>query len=160
MPRKVILSVDPGIANIGWAVMTSPSDVVKYGMIVTPPNHSVTKRVKTIFQTLYKVAKKHECDMVILEEFYPSPGMSNRKATTDIAKAHGAIQAIPRPVWIIGTTSVRAPQKKRNRDKRKFNGIRLVKNLYGIALAKGQHHVADAILQGRYFYEEEKETWK
>lgn len=81
--------------------------------------------------------------------------MQNRKAAMEVAKAHGAIQSLPRKIWLIDPNEYQKKSKKgRQREQKKAKAIRLVRNLYGVQLIPAHHHIADAILLGRYYFNE------
>lgn len=147
-----LLSIDPGLAEIGYAIFKSLDSIQEYGMVRTSPKKSLTYRLKYLHYALRQILKKHNCAHIIMEDFYGSPGMKNRGAVIDVAKAHGALQVLPKGVILVSANTVLPKQKERNRKKRKLNAIRLVKQYYGIKLKFAEHHVADAILQGRWFY--------
>lgn len=149
----VLLSIDPGLAEIGYAVFKNSVKPYRYGMIITRPSNPLTYRLKYMHYKLRKIIREHNCKHIVMEDFYGSPGMKNRGAVIDVAKAHGATQVLPRSVTLVHAISVRPKQKVRDRHKRKLQAIQLVKKYYGIKLKFGEHHVADAILQGRWFYE-------
>lgn len=151
--RKVLLSVDPGLAEIGYAIFKGPKYIKRYGMIITSPRKPITYRLKYIHYKLRQLIKKYHCEHVVLEDFYGSPSMRNRGAVIAVAKAHGATQVLPRAITLVSTVTTQKRQKVRDRKRRKILAIRKVKELYGIPLKFSEHHVADAILQGRWFYE-------
>lgn len=156
-PVGEVLSIDPGLADVGYAVFNGRDKIVTWGLISTSPKTLLTQRLKIIHHRMRLLLRKYGCKYIVLEDFYGSPDMQNRGAVISLAKAHGAIQVLPRSVTLVHTLSVRGPQKIRNRDLRKEDAIRRVKKIYGLRLKKYQHHVADAILQGRWFYEQKKD---
>lgn len=153
-----ILSVDPGLANIGWAVMSSKRRIVAYGMITTPAGMQLAKRLKMIRAKLRMRISRYKCTMMVMEEFSSFMGMQNKKTAMDITKAHGAIQTLPLPVALVHANQVVKRQKKRNREKRKLHILKLVRKTYGLKLKESYNHVADAIWQGRYFYEAQRKA--
>ncbi len=162
-----IITIDPGLANVGYAIMKksekfNESDgarrrsLLSYGLITTSPKHPLTYRIRVIRGALRHLIGKFGCTVLVLEDFYGSAGMQNRKAVVDIAKVHGAIQSLPIKVILVSPVSVQPRQKKRNRAKKKKSTVNYINKTYGLELPIGHHHVADAIIQGEYYY---GKTW-
>ncbi len=146
-----VLSIDPGLANVGFAIMT-PTTLVGYGMITTSSEFPIVERVRKIHRKLCRVYRKYKCQFILMEDFHGAMEMQNRKSALDVAKAHGALYTLPGRIVFIAPTSVEK-NKERNRGKKKIETVKRVNKRHGIALAFSKHHVADAIAQGEYFYE-------
>lgn len=146
-----ILSVDPGLANVGFAIM-GPDKLLGYGLITTSPEFTIVDRVRKIHKKLCRVYRKYKCSMVLMEDFHGAMAMQNKKAAMDVAKAHGALYTLPGRIVFIAPVTVER-NKERNREKKKAETVKRVNRRYAIALPFSKHHIADAITQGEYFYE-------
>lgn len=56
---KLVLGIDPGIANLGWAV-THGSRIVNCGVIKTSPRQETDARLLTIYEALELIVDKHD----------------------------------------------------------------------------------------------------
>lgn len=148
---ETILTIDPGLANVGWAVMRGVDMILGYGMITTTSNLPLVSRLKVIREKLVKVQQKYSCEVVVMEDFHGAMAMQNRKVAMDVAKAHGAIQTLPGRIILISPVSVER-NKKRDREDKKLRVVKRINERFGLKLPNSYHHVADAIQQGEYYY--------
>jgi crossover junction endodeoxyribonuclease RuvC len=86
-----ILGVDPGLATVGWGVIdviNGKPKVVSYGVILTPKEDSLPKRLSIIETDLKLIISKFNPDEVALEELF-----FNNNVTTaiNVAQARGVI---------------------------------------------------------------------
>lgn len=147
-----ILSIDPGLANVGYAVLEH-NRLISYGLITTSPSgYTIIERIRKIHSKLSSIYRKRKCDFIVMEDFHGAMAMQNRKAAMDVAKAHGALYTLPGRIVFIMPASVER-NKERNRDKKKIETVKRVNKRHNIALPFSHHHIADAIQQGEHFYE-------
>ena len=84
-----ILGIDPGYNIIGYGVIeTNGCKVVDYGVITTPKNMPISKRLHTIYQAACELMQTFQPDEVAFEELF-----FNNNATTAIpvAEARGVL---------------------------------------------------------------------
>ena len=84
-----ILGIDPGYNIIGYGVIeTNGCKVVDYGVITTPKNIPISKRLHTIYQAAVELMETFKPDEVAFEELF-----FNTNATTAIpvAEARGVL---------------------------------------------------------------------
>ena len=84
-----ILGIDPGYNIIGYGVIeTNGCKVVDYGVITTPKNMPISKRLHTIHQAACELMETFQPDEVAFEELF-----FNTNATTAIpvAEARGVL---------------------------------------------------------------------
>lgn len=89
----VILGIDPGLANVGFGVITSngmESSLVEYGTVRTKAGEPSHERLLHIFHELRKVAEKAKPDYVAIETLYFA---KNTKSAMDVAQARGVALA-------------------------------------------------------------------
>lgn len=82
-----ILGIDPGIATIGFGLLESDDNrikLLKYGVITTPANTSLSSRLLQISTDLDELLMTCEPEAVAIEELF-----FNTNITTGIAVAHG-----------------------------------------------------------------------
>lgn len=80
---KKVISLDPGIARTGYAVMLKNDDkvtAIEYGCITTEATEKLENRLLQLYQQLEKVIKKHHPDIMILEKVF-----FNHNQTTMVA---------------------------------------------------------------------------
>lgn len=86
----IILGVDPGLANTGWGVVSYDGKnyrPVSYGVIETPANQDLQKRIYTIAEDLATIATKYAVDCVSMEDIYFTKNIST---AIPVAKVIGA----------------------------------------------------------------------
>lgn len=93
-----VLGIDPGTGRLGWAVLETQSLKVKSknynntpkliscGLIETPANTKLDKRLKIIFEELGSVIKKYNPDEVAIEELF---FVKNVKTAISVSHARG-----------------------------------------------------------------------
>ncbi|MFW5779998.1 MAG: crossover junction endodeoxyribonuclease RuvC [Bacillota bacterium] len=87
----IILGIDPGYATVGYGIIeTNGSKVraVDYGVITTPKEHSIPKRLKFIEKGIDKLILLHNPDAICIEELF---FQNNQKTAINVAQARGAI---------------------------------------------------------------------
>ena len=86
-----ILGVDPGLANTGWGVVSYDGRTywpVSYGVIETPANEDIQKRIYTIAEDLGTLAEKYAIDCVSMEDIFFA---KNITSAIPVAKVIGAV---------------------------------------------------------------------
>lgn len=93
-----VLGIDPGTGRLGWAVLETQSLKVKSknynntpkliscGLIETPANTKLDKRLKIIFEELGSVIKKYNPDELAIEELF---FVKNVKTAISVSHARG-----------------------------------------------------------------------
>lgn len=92
----IILGIDPGLATMGWGVISydgvkvSPVD---YGALITPPQMPLPERLMRLFDGVEELCHRFEPDDISMEELFFS-----KNVTTGIAvgEARGAATAAMR----------------------------------------------------------------
>lgn len=86
-----ILGVDPGLANVGWGVVSFDGKnfkAISYGTIETPKEDSLQKRLFSIVSDLGTLSKKYKIDAVSVEDIYFA---QNITTAIPVAKVIGGI---------------------------------------------------------------------
>lgn len=83
----IILGIDPGIATIGFGIISTEkhqNKLVQYGVISTPAGLPLSKRLLQISRDLEELITRFSPDEVAVEELFFS-----KNVTTGISVAHG-----------------------------------------------------------------------
>ena len=86
-----ILGIDPGIAIVGWGVVTGENGrfaPVEYGAITTGPESPVEDRLEVVYSELDAIIKRCRPDAVSVEELFWN---TNQKTGIIVAEARGVI---------------------------------------------------------------------
>lgn len=86
-----IIGIDPGIAIIGWAVISEEKRGIKtygYGYIKTPKELSVSERLQIVANDLQKIIKKYKPTEAAIEQLF---FFKNQKTIIKVSEARGAI---------------------------------------------------------------------
>jgi len=90
----MILGIDPGLANTGWAVVNDQLRITNYeliacGCLVTKSIQNDTERLMYIYNELEKIIKKYEVEAVALETLFFA---KNAKSAIKVSEAIGVIK--------------------------------------------------------------------
>ena len=83
----IILGIDPGIAIVGYGVVSYDGHKftpLEYGAITTPAGNKLTDRLRDIYESVGILIEKHKPDAFSIEELF-----FNTNVTTAIHVAHG-----------------------------------------------------------------------
>lgn len=87
----IIIGIDPGIARLGWGVVTEIKGKVKHvdcGCFETKAGDEAGKRLLEINHFLVKLFKKHQPNAIAVEEIYFA---ANARSAIMVGQARGAI---------------------------------------------------------------------
>jgi crossover junction endodeoxyribonuclease RuvC len=87
----VILGVDPGIATIGFGVISADNgkySALEYGAIITKPRQLLEDRLAQIFDELTGIILRHRPDCMAIEELFFN---KNAKTAVDVCQGRGVI---------------------------------------------------------------------
>ena len=88
---KIILGLDPGIADTGFGVIIKATNSLKFidtGSIKTPKGEDLVVRLGKIHKAVSQLIKKHQPDIVAVEKLYFA---KNVKTALDVGQARGVI---------------------------------------------------------------------
>ncbi len=83
-----ILSIDPGYATLGWAIIEGCLEIVDYGSIQTKSCLKIDERLFIIHDELNKIIDHYKPDCVAIEKLFFA---KNTKTAVDVAKCIGVI---------------------------------------------------------------------
>ena len=84
----MILGIDPGLENTGWAVIKD-GRLVGVGVILTRKKDSSQARLKKIYEEIQKIIKKEKVNVVSMESLFFA---KNAKSALEVAEAIGVIK--------------------------------------------------------------------
>lgn len=88
----IILGIDPGYAIVGFGVIEKFGNSIKvldYGVITTPKEDRMPKRLNDIYDSLCAIIDKYKPDCMALEELF---FQNNQKTAIAVAQARGVIE--------------------------------------------------------------------
>ncbi len=88
----MILGIDPGLENTGWAIIDSRSSIVKLvdcGVIKTKKMDGMAKRLGQIYEQLEKIINKYPIKRLAVEEIFFA---KNARSAIAVAQALGVIK--------------------------------------------------------------------
>jgi crossover junction endodeoxyribonuclease RuvC len=86
-----VLGIDPGLATTGYGIVDRDGDgykVVEAGVITTPAEEPLPRRLKTIYDGVRELIAEFQPDEVAVEELYFA---KNVKTAVSVAQARGVI---------------------------------------------------------------------
>lgn len=89
--QKIILGIDPGIADTGFGVILKEDNKLKYitaGSIKTRKSLDFCERLDIIYQTVKKLIVQYKPDIIAVERLYFA---KNAKTALDVGQARGVI---------------------------------------------------------------------
>ena len=89
----IILGIDPGIAIVGWGVVSSDASgmrqkPVDFGAITTNSSMRTEDRILAVYTELSAIIKKYKPECAAIEELFFN---TNQKTGIIVAEARGAI---------------------------------------------------------------------
>lgn len=83
----IVLGIDPGLATIGYGVIeilkNGKMRCISYGCIKTEPYHSLSTRLRIIYEDMKEIIAKYTPDAVSIEKIF-----FNKNVTTGISVSH------------------------------------------------------------------------
>jgi crossover junction endodeoxyribonuclease RuvC len=144
----IILGIDPGLATIGWGVVSKTgqkNESVAYGHISTDKNLPLSQRLLEIHQDLSDIIELYKPDTAAVEELF---FYNNQKTVIDVAQARGVILLTLQSfsVTVTGYTPLEVKQALTNygrADKRQVQ--EMVRILLNLATIPKPDDTADAL---------------
>jgi crossover junction endodeoxyribonuclease RuvC len=85
----MILGIDPGLANTGWAVLEDEKTLVECGVLKTKITDLSAERLGQIYNELEKIIKKYKVEVIAIETLFFA---RNAKSAIKVAEAIGVIK--------------------------------------------------------------------
>lgn len=87
----VILGIDPGLATVGYGVVSAQGSsfrAIEYGAITTAAHTLLEERICRIYDAVRAVIERHKPDAMAIEELFFN---KNVKTAIDVAQCRGAV---------------------------------------------------------------------
>lgn len=85
----MILGIDPGLENTGWAVMDGVERLVECGVILTNTKQKSTERLEKIYNELEEIIKKYKVTEMAFESLFFA---KNAKSALKVAEMIGVLK--------------------------------------------------------------------
>ncbi len=143
-----ILGIDPGLANLGWGVITAKSEHLHmggYGTIKTDVTHTLEERIQFLASSCRALFQRFPIDELCIEDIYY---YKNKSSVISVAKVIGsiyyvaAVQGVPATTYSplqIKTTITGFGRAE------KIQVQEMVKVLLGLSEIPRPDHAADAL---------------
>ncbi|MDZ7821546.1 MAG: crossover junction endodeoxyribonuclease RuvC [Candidatus Marinimicrobia bacterium] len=139
-----IISIDPSIANIGYAIYETEDHKLVLGTIHTKTNHSIEERIRYICQEICKLIYEHRPRQAVIEKI---PEYS-RKRYNGVSVNHGSLMRLHRAVGAIQAIFINAeipiymsPVLRSTKQIQRLNAIDICKDA-----AKASEHARAALI--------------
>lgn len=87
----MILGIDPGLANTGWAVITEDKKLIDWGVIKTSEKQKDSQRLEIIYDELKKIIIKNKIKVISVESLFFAKNVSSAMG---VAEAIGVIKLL------------------------------------------------------------------
>ena len=144
-----VLGIDPGTAACGWGVVAHQRDgrlqAVEHGWWRTPAGERPELRLRTIFDGVQELVRRHAPEAVALEESYVG---ADARTALSIGQARGAVLVAAASLDVSCTEYPPSSVKQAvcgygRADKEQVQ--RMVKAILGLEEAPAPSHAADAL---------------
>jgi crossover junction endodeoxyribonuclease RuvC len=85
----MILGIDPGLENTGWAVMDGVEKLVECGVILTNTKQKSAERLEKIYNELEEIIKKYKVTEMAFESLFFA---KNAKSALKVAEMIGVLK--------------------------------------------------------------------
>jgi len=85
----MILGIDPGLANTGWAVLKDENTLIECGCLMTKISDDSPKRLAEIYEELERLIKKYKVTVLAFESLFFA---KNAKSALKVSEAIGVIK--------------------------------------------------------------------
>ena len=87
----MILGIDPGLANTGWAVITEEKKLIDWGVVKTSEKQKDGQRLEIIYDELEKIIIKNKIKVISVESLFFAKNVSSAMG---VAEAIGVIKLL------------------------------------------------------------------
>jgi crossover junction endodeoxyribonuclease RuvC len=85
----MILGIDPGLENTGWAVMDGVERMVECGVILTSTKQKSAERLEKIYNELEEIIRKNKITEMVFESLFFA---KNAKSALKVAEMIGVLK--------------------------------------------------------------------
>ncbi len=148
MIPKIILGIDPGIADTGFGIISKDKnkiECINYGSIKTPAKTDLSERLETISKDLKTIIQKYKPDLIAVEELF---FFKNAKTALVVGQARGVVLLTARQnkVPLVEFTPLEVKQAVSTYGKAEKKQVqRMVKTLLNLKEVPEPDDAADAL---------------
>lgn len=141
----MILGIDPGLANVGWAVLKDEKTLVKCGCIVTKTNKESSKRLGEIYEALEMIIKDFGIDEIAIETLFFA---KNKLSALKVAEMIGVIKVCgcKNKLSVFGYTPLQVKMALVGYGRAEKEQVeQMVRNILGLEENISPSHASDAV---------------
>lgn len=143
-----IMGVDPGLANLGWGVISWDRNTAcgrTYGHVTTSSSTPTIERIASLADSIQRLLQEHSIDILAIEDIYY---YQNKSSAVSVAKVIGAIcyaaSLLSIPVVLYSPLQIKTTVTGFGRaDKNQIQ--QMVRVLLGLESIPKPDHAADAL---------------
>jgi crossover junction endodeoxyribonuclease RuvC len=141
----MILGIDPGLANTGWAVLSDEKTLVECGCLKTKINDSSALRLDQIYCELEGLIKKYKIEAMAIETLFFA---KNAKSAIKVAEAIGVIKVCGQKngIKVTGFTPLQVKMTLVGYGRAEKEQVEImVRNFLGLEKGISPSHASDAV---------------
>lgn len=145
----MILGIDPGLANLGWAVLKvingDEYKLLECGCVTSKKTESASKRLNGIYKKLEKVIKKHKVEVMAIETLFFA---KNVRSAMQVAEVIGVIKVCGErnKLEVFGYTPLQVKMSLVGYGRADKDQVEtMVRTLLGIEESINPSHASDAV---------------
>ncbi|MDD2483296.1 MAG: crossover junction endodeoxyribonuclease RuvC [Candidatus Shapirobacteria bacterium] len=141
----MILGIDPGLANTGWAVLSDEKNLVECGCLKTKISDSSALRLDQIYCELEGLIKKYKVEAMAIETLFFA---KNAKSAIKVAEAIGVIKICGQKnkIEVVGFTPLQVKMALVGYGRAEKEQVEImVRNFLGLEKNISPSHASDAV---------------
>jgi crossover junction endodeoxyribonuclease RuvC len=141
----MILGIDPGLANTGWAVLRDEKTLVECGCLKTKISEVSAKRLDQIYCELEGLIKKYKVEAVAIETLFFA---KNASSAIKVAEAIGVIKVCGQKngIEVVGFTPLQVKMALVGYGRAEKEQVEImVRNFLGLKKNISPSHASDAV---------------
>jgi crossover junction endodeoxyribonuclease RuvC len=141
----MILGIDPGLANTGWAILSDEKTLVECGCLQTKISEASAERLDKIYCELEKLIKKYKVEAMAIETLFFA---KNAKSAIKVAEAIGVIKVCGQRngIEVMGFTPLQVKMTLVGYGRAEKEQVEImVRNFLGLEKNISPSHASDAV---------------
>ncbi|HEX8923517.1 MAG TPA: crossover junction endodeoxyribonuclease RuvC [Patescibacteria group bacterium] len=144
----MILGIDPGLANTGWAILEDETKLVECGVLKTKISDGSADRLNQIYEELERLIKKYKVEAVAIETLFFA---KNVTSAIKVAEAIGVIKVCGKRcgVEVVGYTPLQVKMSLVGYGRAEKEQVEeMVRNMLNLEAPISPNHASDAVAVG------------
>jgi crossover junction endodeoxyribonuclease RuvC len=144
----MILGIDPGLANTGWAVLSDEKTLVECGCLRTKISDLSAVRLGQIYDELESLIKKYKVDVMAIETLFFA---KNAKSAIKVSEAIGVIKICGQKnnIQVFGYTPLQVKMALVGYGRAEKEQVEeMVRNFLNLSTPINPSHASDAVAVG------------